>query len=163
MTLYAEDMLGYAAEGGKRARTSLFHFTLRMRQRNNKGLFRKIWSLMFRIAQVGSGCDISTREIGRRFRVPHISGIIISCYASIGDDCTIYHQVTIGEESIAHKGQAPRIGNNVYIGAGAKIIGAIRVGNNIRIGANAVVTKDVPSNCTVVGANKIIHRIGVDV
>ena len=155
-------MQGYAVGGGKRARTGFFHFTLRKRQRNRKGLRGKVWSLMFRLAQVGSGCDIMTRNIGRRLRVPHISGIIISFYASIGDDCTIHHQVTIGEESIAHKGLAPRIGNNVYIGAGAKIIGPIDIGDNVRIGANAVVTKDVPPNCTVVGANKIIQRTGED-
>ena len=163
MTLYKEDMQGYAAWGGKRARTSFFHFALRKRQENNKGISRKIWSLMFRIAQVGSGCDITTREIGCRFRVPHINGIIISCYSSIGDDCTIYQQVTIGEESIAHKGKAPRIGNNVYIGAGAKIIGPIEIGDNVRIGANAVVTKDIPANCTVVGANRILQRNGAEI
>ena len=159
MTSYTEDMRGYAAKGGKRARTGFFHYTLRKRQQNNKGLSKRIWSLLFRISQAGSGCDISTREIGRRLRVPHISGIIISYFASIGDDCTIYQQVTIGQENIAHEGQAPTIGNNVYIGAGAKIIGPIKIGDNVRIGANAVVTKNVPSNCTVVGANRIIpHR-----
>lgn len=160
MTSYTEDMLGYDVEGGKRARTSFFHYTLRKRQKYSNGLSKKIWSLLFRMAQAGSGCDITTRKIGRRFRVPHISGIVISYYASIGDDCTIYHQVTIGEESIKHKGQAPIIGNNVYIGAGAKILGPITIGDNVRIGANAVVTKNVPSNCTVVGANKILQRGG---
>ncbi len=90
--------------------------------------------------------------------MPHLSGIIISLYSEIGDDCTLFQQVTIGEENIGYPGKAPHIGNNVYIGAGAKIIGPIHIGNNVRIGANAVVTKDVPDNCTVVGANRIISR-----
>ncbi len=154
---YKEDKALYKARGGKRARTYPFHYALRRRQ-NSMGVLRPFWSAIYRLTLAGSGCDIATRSIGRRLYVPHISGIIISYYASIGDDCTIFQQVTIGEENINHKGQAPHIGSNVYIGAGAKIIGPVNVGNNVRIGANAVVTKDVPDNCTVVGANRIIKR-----
>lgn len=134
-----------------------FHYAMRQRQAHPRGILGKVWSLIFRASQFGSGCEIATRHIGRSLFVPHISGIIISCFAEIGEGCTILQQVTIGQESIRHKGQAPTIGNNVYIGAGAKIIGPIKIGNNVRIGANAVVTKDVPDNCTVVGANRIIY------
>lgn len=78
---------------------------------------------------------------------PHgIYGIIISHNATIGRNCTIYHQVTIGEGP----GGAPFIGDNVLIGAGAKIIGGIRVGNNVKIGAGCVVVEDIPDNATVV-------------
>ncbi len=122
-----------------------------------------MWSLLFRVSQFGSGCDIATRHIGRSLKVPHISGIVISYFAEIGDRCTIYQQVTIGQESIGHKGRAPTIGNNVYIGAGAKIIGPIKIGNNVKIGANTVVTRDVPDNSTVVGANRIIYSNEEDV
>ncbi len=86
---------------------------------------------------------------------PHgLNGIFVSSGATIGRNCVIFHQVTIVSNTLADsKGQgAPRIGNNVYIGAGAKIIGNVVVGNNVRIGANCVVTKDVPDNTTVVSA-----------
>lgn len=79
--------------------------------------------------------------------LPHgLYGIIVSKNAIIGENVTIFHQVTIGEG----KGGAPRIGDNCYIGAGAKIIGNIGVGDNVRIGANCVVVEDIPDNSTVV-------------
>jgi len=87
------------------------------------------------------------------FVTPHgLAGIFISYGAKIGEGCTIYHQVTIGSNTLPDsRGQgAPTIGSNVYIGAGAKIIGNVTVGDNARIGANAVVTFDVPANATVV-------------
>lgn len=87
------------------------------------------------------------------FVTPHgLAGIFISYGARIGEGCTIFHQVTIGSNTLPDsRGQgAPTIGRNVYIGAGAKIIGAVTVGDNARIGANAVVTFDVPANATVV-------------
>ena len=80
----------------------------------------------------------------------------------IGENCWINPGVAIGYKD--DKGGMPVIGNNVYIGAGAKILGPITIGNNVVIGANAVVTKDVPSNCTVAGAPaRIIKRDGVRV
>ena len=81
-------------------------------------------------------------------------GIVIAGNAIIGQNCTIYHNVTIGVTS--KKDEAPIIGNSVFIGAGAKILGNVHVGNNAKIGANAVVTKDVQEGATVVGINKII-------
>lgn len=79
--------------------------------------------------------------------LPHgLYGIIVSHNAVIGKNVTIFHQVTIGQG----KGGAPTIGDNVYIGAGAKIIGKVTVGNNVKIGANCVVFMDIPDNCTVV-------------
>ena len=92
-------------------------------------------------------------KIGDNTTFPHgLCGIFISSGASIGDNCVIFHQVTIG--SVSSKGSkhngSPRIGNNVLIGAGAKVIGNITIGDNVRIGANAVVSFDVPSNSTVV-------------
>ena len=86
---------------------------------------------------------------------PHgISGIFISNGAVIGENCVIFHQVTIGSNNLNDsKGKgAPVLGDNVYIGCGAKIIGAVNVGDNARIGANCTVVKDVPANSTVVPA-----------
>lgn len=86
---------------------------------------------------------------------PHgLNGIFISQGAVIGKNCVIFHQVTIGSNTLPDsKGQgSPTIGDDVYIGAGAKIIGKVVVGNHVRIGANCVVTKDVPDNTTVVPA-----------
>lgn len=93
---------------------------------------------------------------------PHgIYGIFISQGAQIGDNCTIFHQVTIGSNTLPDSKYfgAPTIGKDVYIGAGAKIIGNVTIGDNVRIGANAVVTKDVPDNATVVQASPriILH------
>ena len=87
--------------------------------------------------------------------VHYLNGIIVSYYASIGENCTIMQQVTIAEEH----GKAASIGNNVFIGAGAKIIGGVHIGNNVKIGANAVVVNDVPNDCTAVGVPaRIINR-----
>jgi len=83
-------------------------------------------------------------------------GIVIHSGATIGVDVVIGHQVTIGGRDLTSK--APEIEDGVYIGAGAKILGAVRIGRGATIGANAVVTKDVPAGRTVVGANRIIEK-----
>ena len=84
---------------------------------------------------------------------PHgIHGIFISEGAKIGRGCTIFHQVTIGSNTLdgsKHQG-APVIGDNVFIGCGAKIIGGVHIGDNVCIGANCVITKDIPPNSTAV-------------
>ena len=103
-----------------------------------------------------SGMGIESKSIGAGFRMPHLNGIYIHKNASLGENCTVFHQVTIGanEHKIDYS-KAPQIGNRVYIGAGAKVIGDIVIGDDVRIGANAVVTKDVPAGMTVVGYNKM--------
>ena len=81
--------------------------------------------------------------------LPHLlNGIIVAYNAQIGKNCTIMQQVTIGLDA---EGNAPIIGDNVFIGAGARIIGKVVIGDNAKIGANAVVVKDVPANATAVG------------
>lgn len=100
--------------------------------------------------------------LGRRFFIDHGNGVVIGETAEIGDDVLMYHQVTLGGTSLEKIKRHPTIGNNVLIGMGAKVIGAITVGDNARIGANAVVTRDVPANSTVVGIpGKIVKRDGV--
>jgi serine acetyltransferase len=90
--------------------------------------------------------------------LPHgLRGIFITDKAFIGENATIFHQVTIGVSGLTAD-TAPVIGDNCFIGAGAKIIGSIKIGDNVKIGTNAVVTKDIPDGCTVVGFNKIINK-----
>ena len=101
-------------------------------------------------------------KIGKNIIFPHgLNGIFISNGAEIGDNCVIFHQVTIGSNNLegSKRNGSPKIGNNVYIGAGAKIIGNVKVGDNVRIGANCVVSKDVEANSTIVlGENRIIKH-----
>ena len=79
--------------------------------------------------------------------LPHPHNICIGAYAEIGENCTLYHDVTIGQ----NMNRFPRLGNNVIVYTGAKIIGNVTIGDNAIVGANAVVTKDVPENAIVAG------------
>ena len=90
-------------------------------------------------------------KIGRRFFIDHGMGVVIGETAEIGDDCTLYHGVTLGGTSWDKEKRHPTLGNNVVIGAGAKILGPITLGDNSRVGSNSVVVKDVPAGATVVG------------
>lgn len=80
--------------------------------------------------------------------------------AEIGDDCTIYHQVTLGGTGKDKNKRHPTVGNNVMIGAGAKVLGPITIGNNVKIGAGAVVLKSTPDDVTIVGVpcDRVIKR-----
>jgi len=89
--------------------------------------------------------------IGRRFFIDHGMGVVIGETAEIGDDCTLYHGVTLGGTTWNKGKRHPTLGRGVVIGAGAKVLGPITVGENARIGSNAVVVKDVPDGATVVG------------
>jgi len=102
--------------------------------------------------------------IGRRFFIDHGAGVVIGETAEVGDDVTLYHGVTLGGTSWNKEKRHPTLGNNVLVGAGAKILGAITLGNNVRVGANSVVTKDVPPCCTVIGIpGRIIQSKGVKI
>lgn len=90
-------------------------------------------------------------RIGRRFFIDHGMGVVIGETAEIGDDCTLYHAVTLGGTSWKAEKRHPTLGNGVVIGAGAKVLGPLTVGDNARIGSNAVVVKDVPAQATMVG------------
>ena len=97
-------------------------------------------------------------KIGKNLFIDHGMGVVIGETSEIGDNVTIYHNVTLGgispsidSERQRHEKRHPTIGNDVVIGSGAQIIGPIKVGNNSRIAANAVVVKDVPENATMVG------------
>ncbi len=90
-------------------------------------------------------------KLGRRLIIDHGLGVVIGETAEIGDDVYIYHAVTLGGTSTAQGKRHPTIGNNVIIGAGAKVLGAILIGEGARVGANAVVVAPVPAGTTVVG------------
>jgi len=89
--------------------------------------------------------------IGRRFFIDHGMGVVIGETAEIGDDCTLYHGVTLGGTTWKKGKRHPTLGNNVVIGAGAKILGPITLGDDVRVGSNSVVVKSVDNAKTVVG------------
>ncbi len=104
------------------------------------------------IARFLTGIEIHPgARIGRRFFIDHGMGVVIGETAVIGDDCTLYHGVTLGGTSWEKGKRHPTLGNSVVVGAGAKVLGPIEIGNGARIGSNAVVVKSVPENATVVG------------
>ncbi len=127
----------------------------RWRYNINNSILRKpfslIYKILFKFTQVITGIELPCEvNVGGNFRIDHFGGIIISGYASFGDNCILRDGVTVGlrrEKELL----APTIGNNVNIGTGAKILGPVKIGNNVSIGANAVVLEDVPSNSIAVG------------
>ncbi|TNF98184.1 MAG: serine O-acetyltransferase [Gammaproteobacteria bacterium] len=90
-------------------------------------------------------------QIGERFFIDHGMGVVIGETTIIGNDCTLYHGVTLGGTSWSPGKRHPTLGNDVVVGAGAKILGPIEIGDDVRIGSNAVVLKPVPAGATVVG------------
>ncbi len=98
--------------------------------------------------------------IGRRFFIDHGMGVVIGETAQIGDDCTLYHGVTLGGTSWKEGKRHPTLKDNVVVGAGAKILGPITIHNNVRVGSNAVVVKDTPAGATVIGVpgREVIRR-----
>lgn len=125
--------------------------------------FRKalsfFYKILFKLTQVMTGIELPCEaEIGRNFRIDHFGDIIISGYAKFGDNCVIRNGVTVGLRRVDEPA-APQIGNNVDIGAGAKLLGPIRIGDNVHVGANAVVITDVPSNSIAVGIPAVIKPL----
>ena len=121
-----------------RSRVGPWHKLMRRRAR----LRHMFWSIL-------TQSDVSLdATLGRGLKLPHPNGVVIHEDAIIGADCMIMQQVTIG---MIGDGEVPTVGKNVYVGAGAKIIGKVAVGDGARIGANAVVIHDVPKGATAVG------------
>lgn len=123
-------------------------------------LVRKPFSLLYKFlykwVQILTGIELPCEVlIGRNFVIDHFGDIIISGYARFGDNCRVRNGVTVGLRHTLDP-RAPVIGNNVDIGAGAKILGPIRIGNDVLIGANAVVIDDVPDNSIAVGVPAVV-------
>ncbi len=141
------------------------YFSRREKYQNTRNPFLRAWYGHYCTKvqnRFGASLPLSVR-MDRSVFFPHgISRIFISVGAVIGKNCTIFQQVTIGSNTLLDSALPgiPVIGDNVYIGAGAKIIGGVRVGNHVRIGANCVVVRDVPDNATVVlpAPRVILHQ-----
>lgn len=102
--------------------------------------------------------------IGKGFFIDHGMGVVIGETAEIGDNCTLYHQVTLGGTTWAKEKRHPTLGNNVVIGSGAKILGPFKVGDDAKIGSNSVVVKEVPDHSTVVGIpGRVVMQAGTKV
>src|SRR5450631_1596092 len=113
--------------------------------------FSFLYKVLKVISEILTGIELPCEvTLGRRLRIEHFGGIIISGDAVFGDDCVIRNGVTVGLKHTGHRG-SPTLGDRVDIGAGAKILGPIHIGNDVSIGANAVVLTDVPPNCVAVG------------
>ncbi len=132
-------------------------------------LWKAKWRLAARIL-AATGRMLTNVEIhpgatiGRRLFIDHALGVVIGETTEIGNDVTLYHGVTLGGTTWNKEKRHPTLGNNVLVGSGAKILGAITLGNNVRVGANSVVIKDVPPCCTVVGIpGRVIQSKGTQI
>ena len=125
-----------------------------------RGLWKFVARYFSQVSRFFTGIEIHPgAKIGRRFFIDHGMGNVIGETAVVGDDVLMYHQVTLGGTTFQKVKRHPTIGDRVLIGPGAKIVGAIVIGDDCKIGANAVVNKDVPPNCTVVGVpGRIVIR-----
>ena len=119
-------------------------------------IFSFIYKIMYKLMQILTGIELPCEaDIGKNFIIDHFGGVVVSGYAKLGDNCRIRNGVVIGLKNVEEVG-APVIGNNVDIGAGAKVLGKITIGNNVLIGANAVVISNVPDNSMAVGVPAVI-------
>lgn len=123
---------------------------------NMKFLARTVsqWSRFWTGIEIHPGA-----KIGRRFVIDHGMGIVIGETAEVGDDCLIYHGVTLGGTGKDQGKRHPTIGNNVLVSTGAKVLGPFKVGDGARIAANAVVLSEIPENATAVGVPARVVRI----
>ncbi len=118
--------------------------------------FSMLYHVLYKLVQILTGIELPCEaRLGRNFVIDHFGGIVISGYVVFGDNCRIRNGVVVG---LARTDDpcGPVIGDNVDIGAGAKVLGRIRIGNNVVIGANAVVIRDVPDNSIAVGVPAVV-------
>ena len=119
-------------------------------------LLSLVYKVLYKLAQIVTGIELPCEvEVGRNFVIDHFGGVVVSGFAKFGNNCRLRNGVVVG---LARTDDpcAPVIGDDVDIGAGAKVLGRIRIGNRVLIGANAVVTRDVPDDSIAVGVPAII-------
>jgi serine O-acetyltransferase len=122
-------------------------------------IFSLVYHLLFKMVQILTGIELPCEVvIGDNFVIDHFGGIVVSGYARFGANCRIRNGVVVGLKNVAQP-IAPVFGDNVDIGAGAKVLGPIRIGNNVCIGANAVVLCDVPDDHLAVGVPAVVKPI----
>jgi serine O-acetyltransferase len=162
-TVRTATLLRYAITGG------LFKYNFWMRTctytKSNKSLRYSIYPFArFMLDRLAYKFGISIppgTSIASGFCIGHFGGIVVNKRSVIGKNCNISHGVTLGKANRGRNRGYPTLGDNVYLGPGAKIIGAVRIGNNVAIGANCVVTRDIPDNSVVVGIpGKVISQDG---
>lgn len=135
-------------------RAILFHRVAHVLYQSKLYFFARLVSELSRLL---SGIEIHPgARLGQRLVIDHGMGLVIGETAEVGDDCILFHGVTLGGAKFEPIKRHPTLGNKVLVGAGAKILGPIKIGNNVKVGANSVVTKDVAENEVVVGLN---HRL----
>ena len=132
----------------------------RARYAVRSALLRKPLSLLYKVlykmVQIVTGIELPCEvPLGHGFVIEHSGGIVVSGFARFGDNCRIRNGVVIGLARVEEP-CAPQLGNDVDVGAGAKLLGNIRIGNRVRIGANAVVVCDVPDDCIAVGVPAVV-------
>lgn len=118
--------------------------------------------VLSQITRFFTGVEIHpAAQLGRRFFIDHAMGVVVGETTIVGDDCVLYQGVTLGGTGKECGKRHPTLGNNVTVGAGAKVLGNIKLGDNVKVGGNSVVVKDVPADCTVVGIpGRIVRRNG---
>lgn len=159
------DLQAHAGQWGAQGFWALVVYRFgRWRQGVRPVLLRKLLSALYRVlyklVQIVTGIELPCEvQLGRNFVIDHSGGIVISGYARFGDNCRIRNGVVVGLSRVDEP-CAPVIGNNVDIGAGAKLLGAITIGDNVLIGANAVVVRDVPADSIAVGVPAVARPRG---
>lgn len=137
------------------------YYTLRSKEsRTLKNRFVRLWYLYkLRKMSYATGFQIPPFTCGKGLTIWHWGSIVINENVRIGENCTLYPGVLIGWKGILDK-RCPKIGNNVFIGAGTKIIGGVNIGDNVIIGQNMVITKDIPSGSVVVSKSeyRFLHK-----
>lgn len=128
------------------------NWRMKIRRKVLRAPFSVLYRALYRGVRNFYGIELPyTTRLGRRVVFEHQHGIVIHGYSVIGDECIIRQGVTLGNRGVERPLDAPRLGNRVSVGAGAKILGGVSIGDDAKIGANAVVTRDVPPSAVAVG------------
>ncbi len=129
-----------------------------LRPRFVRAPFSALYKILYKCVQIATGIELPCEtRVGTGLRIDHFGGVVVSGFAVLGDHCILRNGVVIGLRN-PEQPVAPKIGNHVDIGAGAKILGDIHIGDHARIGANAVVLRDVPAHAAAVGVPARIVR-----